>query len=263
MIIMLSIVLIMLIGIAIWLLVKMYREALEDHVKYEMFYFPNFPSTFKEITLFFISDIHRREVSNKIINEVKNVAEFVIIGGDLMEKGVSFQVVEENLKKLKQIGPVYFVWGNNDYEVDTEKLKLVLKRANVNVLDNRSVTFNSDQGEKWHLVGIEDRSLELDDLELAMQDTGKDTFKILISHNPKVMEEVGDEDEIALVLSGHTHGGQIRIFGFGPYELGKTKIVGNTTILISNGYGTTSIPLRLGAKPETHLIKIKNSKEIH
>lgn len=254
-----AVILIILAGIA--LVIKMHKNALEDHIKYEMFYFPNFPRSFKGISLFFISDIHRREVSSSIVEEAKGIAKFVIIGGDLLEKGVSFDTVRKNLRKLKEIGPLYFVWGNNDYEADVDELKELFRSEDVTVLDNRSVSFTSNKGEKWHLAGTEDRSLELDDLDSALQGIKKAEFKILISHNPKVMEDLNDDHKVTLVLSGHTHGGQIRIFGFGPYEIGATKVIGNTTILVSNGYGTTSIPLRLGAKPETHFIKIQHTKD--
>ncbi|MFP7472096.1 metallophosphoesterase family protein [Niallia taxi] len=254
-----AVILMILAGIA--LIVKMHKNAMEDNLKYEMFYFPNFPMTFKEITIFFISDIHRREVSPAIVEEAKGIAELVIIGGDLLEKGVQFDTVRSNLRKLKEIGPVFFVWGNNDYEADIEKLKELFSEENVTVLDNRSVSFTSPKKQKWHLAGIEDRSLEHDDLEMALQGIKKSDFKILVSHNPKVMEDLTDDDGVTLVLSGHTHGGQIRILGFGPYEKGTTKVIGKTTILVSNGYGTTSIPLRLGAKPETHIIKIQHTKD--
>ena len=247
--------------IGIMLLVKMYQQANENTVKYELIYFPQFPRSFQEISLFFISDIHRRVVADSIIAEVKDAAEIVVIGGDLTEKGVSFDQVKQNIQKLKLIGPVYFVWGNNDYEVDTDRLKRIFAEEKVTVLDNQSITFTSEAGEKWSLVGIEDYSMELDELEHALEQTREDVFKLLLSHNPKIMEKVKQEHKISLVLSGHTHGGQIRIFGIGPYEIGKTKIMGETTLLVSNGYGTTKFPLRLGAKPETHLIKIKNTQD--
>ena len=68
--------------------------------------------------MFFISDIHRRIVSESIIEEVSGKVDVVIIGGDLLEKGVPMERVKENIKKLKKLGPILFVWGNNDYEVD-------------------------------------------------------------------------------------------------------------------------------------------------
>ena len=53
------------------------------------------------------------------------------------------------------------------------------------------------------------------------------------------------------------------LFGFGPYEKGTLKRDNHKTILISNGYGTTGVPLRLGAKSETHLLTIQNEIMLH
>ncbi|MEK4652523.1 metallophosphoesterase [Niallia sp. FSL W8-0954] len=251
-------VLLVLVGIA--LILHMRKMANENHVKYEMFYFPNFPASFREITLFFISDVHRRSIDDSVINEAVNVAEIVIIGGDLLEKGVKLEKTRDNLRKLKKIGPVYFVWGNNDYEIDRDVLETLLIDEGIILLNNKAITFQSADGESWSLVGIEDYSLEYDDLEKALEEVEDSDFKILVSHNPKIVEKMEENEQISLVLSGHTHGGQIRILGFGPYELGGTKVIGNTTIFVSNGYGTTSIPLRLGAHPETHIIKIQHKQ---
>lgn len=244
--------------IGLILLLHMRNVAMENNVKYETIYFPNFPRSFNEITMFFISDIHKREVADSIIEEVKDIAEFVIIGGDLLEKGVSLAKVRENIQKLQKIGPVYFVWGNNDYEVDRQNLIQLFHEEKVRVLSNTAISFQSNESEKWSLIGIEDYALEHDDLEAALKQAEGEHFKVLISHNPKIINQIKLEDHISLVLSGHTHGGQIRFFGFGPYEIGKTKLINQTTLLVSNGYGTTSIPLRLGAKPETHVIKLKH-----
>lgn len=254
-------VFILLILFSIALILHMKNIANENHVKYEIFYFPNFPSSLQDITLFFISDIHRRIIDDSIITEAMDVAEMVIIGGDLLEKGVKLEKTRENLRKLKQIGPVYFVWGNNDYEIDRDVLEALLVEEGIVLLNNEAINFPSPNGESWSLIGIEDYSLEYDDLEKALEYAEETNFKLLVSHNPKIMEKLAEENQISLVLSGHTHGGQIRVFGFGPYELGGTKVIGNTTLFVSNGYGTTSIPLRLGAKPETHIIRIQHKSD--
>lgn len=240
------------------LLIFMFKEAFGNQVKYEYLSFPDFPNSFGEWRLFFISDVHRRVISDQIIQEVKGNADLVIIGGDLLEKGVSFQQVTRNIKKLKEIGPIYFVFGNNDYEVDIDKLYSLLRENGVIILDNKSVVIKSKEGESIALIGLEDMSVDRDRIDLALEDCKEDEFKVLICHNPDVLAELEDQYNIRLVLSGHTHGGQIRILGFSPYDKGKIKVSGNKTILISNGYGTTSIPLRLGAKAETHLVNIRN-----
>ncbi|MBD8070282.1 metallophosphoesterase [Bacillus sp. PS06] len=219
--------------------------------------FDHFPKSFGEITIYFISDIHKRTVSEQMIKEV-GTADLVIIGGDLCEKGVPLHKIEANIDLLRMIGPVYFVWGNNDYEIDYHQLDSVLLSKGVNILDNTAAGFESETGEQLAIVGIDDIKTGRHRLDLALNDVKENVaFKILVSHNPEIINEVTDQHKIDLILSGHTHGGQIRIFNVGMYKKGGIEQVGGTTLLTSNGYGTTQLPLRLGAHPETHLITIK------
>lgn len=240
--------------------IYMYKEAHADRVLYQEFTFPNFPSSLGEVNIFFISDIHRRSISEKIINEVKGKVDLVIIGGDLLESGVPLERVEKNIQKLRELGLVYFVWGNNDYEVDPHIIDALLLKYGVKILDNTAVSFESELGDRFILLGVDDVAKRRDRLDLALQDGGEGGFKLLVSHNPHIMQKIREEDHISFVISGHTHGGQIRFLGLGLYEKGKITKKGLTTLLVSNGYGTTSLPLRLGAKAETHLICLKNEK---
>ncbi|HEY2420610.1 MAG TPA: metallophosphoesterase [Neobacillus sp.] len=246
--------------LGVGLLCYMLREAfLNTVVEHEMF-FPDFPKSLGKVSLFFISDIHRRNISEAIINSVKGKAEIVIIGGDLTEKGVPSKRVKDNLAKLKQIGQVYFVWGNNDYEVDYHELDAIFLDLGIKVLANTAVTFESETGEKLSLLGVDDLNQQRDRLDLALLDAEEKSFKILASHYPSITKKILPEHEIRLVLSGHTHGGQIHILGYSPYERGKVTELTNTTLLISNGYGTTGVPFRLGAPAESHLITIRTGE---
>ena len=247
-------------GIA--LLIYMRKEAVSNRILFQELQFNTFPKSFGRVTIFFISDIHRRIISEKMINEVIGQADLVIIGGDLTEKGVPFERVVANINNLKKIGPVYFVWGNNDYEVDSHLLDATLLDLGVKILDNTAVSFESKDGDHFQLVGIDDLAKERDRLDLAIQDIRKEGFRLLVSHNPEITKKLLPVHKIDLILSGHTHGGQIRIFGFGPYEIGGIKKLKHSTILTSNGYGTTSLPLRLEAKSETHLITLKHGVDM-
>lgn len=241
----------------IGLILYMFKEAFADRVMQHQLFFKDFPESFGHIKIFFISDIHKRTVSEKIIEEVRSLKpDIVIIGGDLVEKGVPFQRVKENLKKLKSLGSVYFVWGNNDYEVDFRKLDTMFLDCGVKVLDNTAVSFESETGDHFILLGVDDMSKRRDRLELALQDAGEFGFRVLVSHSPEIIRKIKQEHQIQLILSGHTHGGQIHILGYSPYEKGGIKKRKDTTLLISNGYGTTALPLRLGAKAETHMITL-------
>ncbi|MBN3555948.1 metallophosphoesterase [Fictibacillus nanhaiensis] len=235
------------------LLLYMYIEAHRNRVIYDSIKITELPKPFQNFKIFFISDVHKRVVSEKIIKD-SGKADLVVIGGDLVEKGVSMEKVEDNIKRLATIGPVFFVWGNNDYDVDTKQLTSTIENEGATILDNTAFSIKRND-EVIDLVGVNDTSLGFASLEDALKEC-QSTCRILISHNPDISKGLSSEDNIQLVLTGHTHGGQIR---FGP--LGIAKRGGwydemTHTLLVSNGYGATHLPLRLGAPSQTHLITL-------
>ncbi|UII54666.1 metallophosphoesterase family protein [Cytobacillus spongiae] len=242
-------------ALGILLLAYMVKEAFANRVVYGEMSFSEFPKSFGEVRIFFISDIHKRSVSEQLLEQVKESVDLVIIGGDLLEKGVPLSRVRQNIERLKKLGPTYFVWGNNDYEVDYHELDACLLECGVKILDNTAVSFESEEGDRFILLGVDDMNMKRDRLDLALLDA-EEGFKILVSHNPRITAKVKKEHGISLVLSGHTHGGQIHILGFSPYKKGGLEEVGHTTLFISNGYGTTALPFRLGAKAEAHMLTI-------
>ncbi|KKI93143.1 metallophosphoesterase [Bacillus sp. SA1-12] len=240
------------------LMIVMLIKAKENHLTKHTLSFNEFPKSFGKFTIFFISDIHRRTISTKLLEQLPSSVNLVIIGGDLTESGVPFQRVEQNLIVLKKIAPVYFVFGNNDYEVGKERLEHLLKNHGVTILNNTTATISSKNREKLVLLGVEDMSMERDRLDLALEHSPKTDFRLLISHNPEIYDQVRKSDRISFIIGGHTHGGQIRLFGLGLYKKGKLHSLPNATLLISNGYGTSGLPLRLGAPAEAHIIQLKN-----
>ena len=249
-----AVILILVIGV---LLAYMNKLAKQDTLNEVTLEFDDFPSGDK-ISLFFISDVHRRKISDSLMAAAMGKVDFVLIGGDLTEKGVPLERVRENLQKLKILGPVYFIWGNNDYEADVRELDALFMDMGVKVLADEGVLFETNDGGIINLLGIdyyepEDR---LEGLKRVMDGSSEGAFRILASHTPLIEEEISAEDEIRLVLSGHTHGGQIRLFGYGPYRLGGIHYSGESVVFTSNGYGTSGVPLRLGAKPEVHIIHL-------
>lgn len=243
------------------LLVYMWKMAFANNVLVQELDYDDFPEGFSSLSVFFISDIHRRVVTPEIISKVKGKADIVVIGGDLTEKGVPFSDTAKNLELLASIGPCYFVWGNNDYETDYHQLDSLLLDKKIKILDNTAVTFESSEGNgKIALIGVDEISGNRDRLDLAIGDAPSDGFRILVCHNPRITRKVKNEYHIKLILSGHTHGGQIRIFGWGLKEKGKLERTGKYDLLISNGYGTRKLPLRLGAPSETHLLILKPKK---
>ncbi|NMD70292.1 metallophosphoesterase [Bacillus sp. DNRA2] len=242
-------------GLAFLFIIYMLKEAFSNRVLLHHLQF-NDQANVSSIRIFFISDIHRRIIAEKIISTALGKTDIVIIGGDLAEGNVPLSKVKRNLEKLSQLGPIYFVWGNNDYEIDINKFEALLLEQHVTILKNTATTHVSSNGLKVNLIGIDDLAQGEPDLERAINQAEKTGLRLLLSHNPKIIERISELHNIQLVLSGHTHGGQIRFLGFGMYENGGIKKVGNTLLFVSNGYGTTALPFRLGAKAQTHLITL-------
>lgn len=250
---MIDLLLLFIIGIII-LLIYMIIQAFRNHINYHELFFKDLPQNFHGFRIFFISDIHFRVISKKIINEIQKNTDIVIIGGDLLEKNVPFSNVEKNIKRLTNIAPTYFVWGNNDYEGNVEQLTVLLKEYGVEILNNRAVSLKKNS-DSISLIGVDNGTKRMDITKALAE--AREPYKIFVSHTPEVRHKLPKDIGIRLFLSGHTHGGQIRLFGFGIREKGMLQFDENRWILISNGYGTTGLPLRLGAKAQTHLITLK------
>ncbi|WP_433742897.1 metallophosphoesterase [Falsibacillus pallidus] len=245
------------------LLVYMLQEAFQNRVLFQTLTFPEYPENMEPLNIFFISDIHRRTIHSSIIERVQTKADIVVIGGDLLEKGVPLTRIKENLALLKKIAPTYFIWGNNDYEVDQASFTRLLHEEGIKALKNETEFVSLGMGKEFFLLGIDDMNQRQARLDEALRQCTTPGFRILASHNPAIIHKMKDYPghNISLILSGHTHGGQIHIFGYSPYKRGTLKTNGPVAQLISNGYGTTAVPLRLGARPETHLLTISHGNE--
>lgn len=233
----------------------MVKEAFRNQIVEEKIPLADFPEQFGDLSFYFITDIHRRKISQAMLEQVIDRAEFVIIGGDFTEKWVPIKRMDENLRKLSQVGPIYFVWGNNDEEVGFSRLIRLFKKYHVRILRNKEIQLKRNN-ETIRLIGLDDLSRWPAPIHTIIQKPDDKYCSILISHNPEIVAYLMPEDHVSLVLSGHTHGGQIRIFGFGPYTHGGIHEKAGKVQLVSNGYGTTLLPFRLGAKAQTHLINL-------
>lgn len=203
--------------------------------------------------LFFISDIHRRKVTEHLLNKIGKKMDMVLIGGDLVDRRVDTERLESNLLQLSKIGPITYVWGNNDREVGEKVIREKLDEVHGKIVDNASILVR-DGHPKMMLVGIDDVSSGKADIQKAFFHVNREDYIIFVSHTPSIFSKVVDCYHPNLLLAGHTHGGQIRFGKYGLYPVGKFDDTSNSVSLISNGYGTSLIPFRFGASPECHII---------
>lgn len=207
-----------------------------------------------QLRVFFISDIHRRKIDQKLLKKINKEIDLVIIGGDLVEKGVPIARVSKNLQALSQLGPIYFVWGNNDREIGESELRHVISKANGTILDNESKPISGHPA--WGICGTDDVSSRNVKIEKTMENVNQYKHLIFVTHQPKVFAQAINIIEPTLMLAGHTHGGQIRIGKYGLFENGYFEVKSGKAKLLSNGFGTSTVPLRFGAAPECHIITI-------
>ncbi|WP_339249954.1 metallophosphoesterase [Sporosarcina sp. FSL W8-0480] len=210
----------------------------------------------KKLSLFFISDIHRRHIDKRLLEKVKRheSIDVVVIGGDLAEAGVPLNRIEQNVKALSTLGPLLFIWGNNDREVGEEEIRKIISKHGGIILDNSDASIPNHP--LWRICGTDDPSSGRVDIKATLRNANSYPYLIVATHNPYMFKKIEAVCSPDLMLAGHTHGGQIRLGKFSMHALGRFSLQDGRAKLISNGYGTSIIPLRLGAAPESHVIKI-------
>lgn len=215
-----------------------------------------------------LSDIHIGGLINKsfISDLVKRVnklePDLVVITGDLVD--ISLKYARPILNELKNLNSTYgtfFVVGNHEYFHDVQKVIIEVKKLGIRVLENENV-YVGKPNEGFNLVGVYDVmgyriKHHIPNLTKALKDK-KDAPTILLAHQPRYIEEVKDVD---LMLSGHTHGGQIYPFRYlvklvQPYLKGLHQHNENLQIYVNKGTGFWGPPMRLGASSEITLITI-------
>ena len=250
--------LVTILGVAFCIPVIMFKKAFETNIRHQNIELVSYKDR-NPFRLFFISDIHRRKITTDLIKEVGTDIQAVIIGGDLAESGVPLEQIERNIKQLAKIGPLYYVWGNNDREVGEHHIRKYIQNVGGTILENEAIRIKTNAHHLW-IVGIEDVSSGRADIKKSFENVPKDDPIIFISHTPFVFNKVKDQYNPDVLLAGHTHGGQIRFGKWGYYEKGALKKNRDDFTLISNGFGTTFVPFRFGAPAECHILTIRHKE---
>ncbi|MBP3964437.1 metallophosphoesterase [Paenibacillus lignilyticus] len=243
------------------------------------------PLSFDGTTLLLITDIHRRRISDEVIEGLaaSGGADLVLIGGDLRERRVPLARSRSNIKQLSRIAPVYMVYGNHDYDEDMRPLEVMLTEERVRLLINEAVVLEQRDGSRIRLAGVDDPRLERDRLDVALSepaaaDGSQHLFTIVLAHDPILIDRMSAQqrEEVDLVLSGHTHGGQIALPYFGPvlrgsedsgywrgwFDFTAQQITGASRgprLFVSCGFGTSRLPIRLLAPAQYHRITLRSA----
>ncbi|MGX7112757.1 metallophosphoesterase [Gemella cuniculi] len=241
--------------------------------------FNNLPKNFKNFRIAHVSDIHCAKIGISDLFFLEKLRKFspdiIVITGDILDNyNNDMDIVYNILSQLSSITPCYFVSGNHELRLlkEYDELKKILKRLNITNLNNTK-TYLTKGDEKICLVGIEDYNFFKED-ELNHRENfknmlsslySKNEFNILLSHRPEKIDLYA-KTNYNLVFSGHAHGGQWQlpfiggIFspsqGFFPKYIKGTYIQNKTTLVVSQGLGNSSFPIRFNNQIELVLVTL-------
>lgn len=228
------------------------------------------PDSFNGKTIVFVSDIHygpffSRERVRDLVNRINALEpDIVLLGGDDVDHiETDAAPCYEELANLKAPLGKYSVPGNHEW--GREKLaEQEMKEAGITPLRNSAVWIH-DGNESIRIGGVGDFWHDSQDIGPTIGEADESDYVLLLSHNPDYAGEI-ETDKIDLVLSGHTHGGQVTFFGlFAPYtnsKYGQKYRSGfaetdHTTVYVTRGVGTTFLPVRFFSRPEITVIRLQ------
>jgi len=242
---------------------------------------PNLPRPFHGTTIAFLSDIHHSiVVPRSYIEHVVNVTnalspDIVILGGDYVTSGEKYNWLHgaayiepcfDMLKKLTAKLGRFAVTGNHDTHAGIDKINAAIAAAGIRNIDNGGAWLTLD-GEKLRICGVQDLRTQKPDVQLALGDASEKDAVILVSHNPDVAEQKIKDASVGLLLSGHTHGGQVVLPFIGAPIVGLCSDYGQKyrygivqgprcSVYVTSGVGTLPPAFRLNCYPEVALITL-------
>lgn len=217
-----------------------------------------------------ITDVHvGKTIGKKFVEkmvEAINLADsdLVVITGDLVDLDASRIGNKLNaLADIKSRYGVYFVPGNHEYFHGIEGILELLEGLNIKVLGNSHVKVGG-----INLAGVYDLVADRmehhlkPDIKMALKGVDEGLPTVLLAHQPKYIKYLKESMSVDLVISGHTHAGQIFPFGFlvlldQPYLYGLYKHSDKTQIYVSSGVGYWGPPLRINAPSEIVKFKLR------
>ncbi len=206
--------------------------------------------------------------------------DLIVLTGDHVHDGTrEYQRAAELCKPMVERCPmgVIGVLGNHDWWGDGFALTRMLSDAGVRMIDNDRVwidaatrrVVDAEPAQGIAMVGLGDLTDYRVDVERAFRDVGAETARIVLAHNPDTAEidelSRGDAQRVDLMISGHTHGGQVKIPFVGtpvvPSEYGQKYAGGMVDgprfrVCVSRGIGMSMLPVRVGVPPEISLIEL-------
>jgi len=229
---------------------------------------------FDDFKIVQISDIHidesmtqkRFERFVELVNLQK--PDVVAITGDFVtENPLDYApILRDGLQQLNPKIKTFAVLGNHDYWSNPKVVSQVLLDSNILELNNQVYTLKKQA--QLNFAGIDDVWAGKPDLDLVLKELPQEGPTILLVHEPDFADTIANLNRFDLQLSGHSHGGQVRLPFFGApilpylgkkYSLGRYQVK-NTIVYTNRGLGTVILPLRFNCRPEITVFHLHQNK---
>ena len=232
---------------------------------------PRLPRAFEGLRVAVLGDLHLGPyvpvdlVAHAVAIVGSLNPDLVLVLGDFVDgpSDRQFGPLREQLGRLRASLGVFAILGNHDIWTDRDAVVATVREAGLRLLLNEHVALEGG-GERLHLAGIDDAWVGKPDLGDALDGVPRDAATILLAHEPDFADEAATDGRVGLQLSGHSHGGQVRLPGWGPillppwgqkYPAGLYR-VGGMTLYTNRGVGFLKMAVRFNCPPEVTLIEL-------
>lgn len=215
-----------------------------------------------------LSDIHHSPFTSiehiertvKVANRLRPDM-FVLTGDYVSHEREYIAPVASVLGSLKAKHGIYACLGNHDHWTDADLVTHLFSGEGINMLVNEGVRFEAKGASFW-LCGVDDHMVGKTDVPASLVGSFPDEMKLLLAHNPLIFREAAKLG-VDLTLSGHTHGGQIKLRDDEKRLWPSRKLKAglharrNSQIYITRGIGTVVVPMRYQCPPEITMLELR------
>jgi predicted MPP superfamily phosphohydrolase len=256
-------------------LTKAARSALSEPfrltIEHHQIHLRRLPPELDGFRIVHLSDIHhspftsRQQIERAVATASRLQPDIIALTGDYISKEREYAApCAELLGRLRARHGVFAVLGNHDHWTDAALITDLFRAEGITVLVNQGMRFEKNGASFW-LAGVDDTMVGLEDLPLALAGSREEEMKLVLAHNPIILRRAARAG-VDLVLSGHTHGGQVNLrpeksaSGRPRRRLLKGLArQGETQIYVTRGLGTVVLPVRFGCPPEVSLLELRSA----
>jgi len=209
-----------------------------------------------------LTDSRHLERAVKAANDLR--PDLIALTGDYISQDRVYAApCAELVGRLRARFGVFAVLGNHDHWTDAALIADLFRAEGIQLLINEGMRLEL-RGQSFWMAGVDDTMVGLEDLSLALAGSSDDEMRLLLAHNPIILRRAARAG-VDLVLSGHTHGGQVTLRPEKSRSgrprrrllrgLGRR---GNTQIYVTRGLGTVVLPIRYGCPPEVSVLELRS-----